>query len=38
MEKHAAGRDAEHHPDGTRRVFMLYAVVPDVSETLGLRD
>src|SRR4051794_14374205 len=30
MEKHVADRDAEHHPDGTRRVFMLVAIVPEV--------
>src|SRR3954451_5960428 len=29
MTKHTADRDAEHHPDGTRRVFMLVAIVPD---------
>lgn len=29
MKKHTADRDAEHHPDGTRRVFMLFAIVPE---------
>src|SRR5262245_54270520 len=27
--KHTADRDAEHHPEGTRRVFCLYAIVPE---------
>jgi DNA-binding transcriptional ArsR family regulator len=29
MKKHTGDRDAEHHPDGTRRVFMLVAIVPE---------
>jgi ferric-dicitrate binding protein FerR (iron transport regulator) len=29
MKKHTAGRDAAHHPEGTRRVFCLFAVVPE---------
>ena len=29
MKKHVADRDAAHHPDGTRRVFCLFAVVPE---------
>jgi DNA-binding transcriptional ArsR family regulator len=31
VEKHAADRDAVHHPDGTRRVFCLFAIVPEPS-------
>jgi DNA-binding transcriptional ArsR family regulator len=29
MKKHTAGRDAAHHPEGTRRVFCLFAIVPE---------
>ena len=29
MKKHTADRDAAHHPEGTRRVFFLYALVPE---------
>ena len=29
MEKHTGDRDASHHPDGTRRVFCLFAIVPE---------
>ena len=29
VEKHAADRDAAHHPEGTRRVFCLFAIVPE---------
>ena len=29
MKKHTGDRDAAHHPDGTRRVFCLFAVVPE---------
>ena len=29
MKKHTGDRDAEHHPDGTRRVFMMFAIVPE---------
>lgn len=29
LKKFTADRDAAHHPDGTRRVFCLLAVVPD---------
>jgi DNA-binding transcriptional ArsR family regulator len=29
MRKHTADRDATHHPEGTRRVFCLFAVVPE---------
>jgi DNA-binding transcriptional ArsR family regulator len=28
VKKHTADRDATHHPEGTRRVFCLVAVVP----------
>ena len=29
VEKHSADRDAAHHPEGTRRVFCLFAIVPE---------
>jgi DNA-binding transcriptional ArsR family regulator len=29
MRKHIADRDAAHHPEGTRRVFCLVAIVPE---------
>src|SRR5262245_43969825 len=29
MKKHTADRDAAHHPEGTRRVFCLFAIVPE---------
>ena len=29
MKKHTGDRDAAHHPDGTRRVFSLFAIVPE---------
>ena len=29
FEKHTADRDAAHHPEGTRRVFCLFAIVPE---------
>jgi DNA-binding transcriptional ArsR family regulator len=29
MNKHTADRDAAHHPEGTRRVFCLFAIVPE---------
>ena len=30
-KKYAGERDAEHHPEGTRRVFCLVAVVPETT-------
>jgi DNA-binding transcriptional ArsR family regulator len=33
--KHTADRDAAHHPEGTRRVFCLYAIVPESSSASG---
>jgi DNA-binding transcriptional ArsR family regulator len=33
--KHTADRDAGHHPEGTRRVFCLYAIVPESSSASG---
>jgi DNA-binding transcriptional ArsR family regulator len=30
LKKYTGDRDAEHHPEGTRRVFCLVAVVPEV--------
>jgi DNA-binding transcriptional ArsR family regulator len=32
VKKHAGDRDAAHHPEGTRRVFCLFAIVPEPSE------
>ena len=29
LKKYTGDRDAAHHPDGTRRVFCLLAIVPD---------
>jgi DNA-binding transcriptional ArsR family regulator len=29
MKKHTGDRDAAHHPEGTRRVFCLFAIVPE---------
>jgi DNA-binding transcriptional ArsR family regulator len=29
FKKHTADRDAAHHPEGTRRVFCLFAIVPE---------
>ena len=29
LKKYTADRDAEHHPEGTRRVFCLFAIVPE---------
>jgi DNA-binding transcriptional ArsR family regulator len=29
LERHLAGRDAAHHPEGTRRVFCMVAIVPE---------
>jgi len=29
MKKHTGDRDATHHPEGTRRVFCLFAIVPE---------
>ena len=29
MKKHTADRDAAHHPEATRRVFFLFALVPE---------
>jgi DNA-binding transcriptional ArsR family regulator len=29
MKKHTADRDAAHHPEGTRRVFFLFGLVPE---------
>jgi len=29
MKKHTGDRDAMHHPEGTRRVFCLFAIVPE---------
>ena len=29
MKKHTSDRDAAHHPEGTRRVFCLFAIVPE---------
>ena len=29
LKKHTADRDAAHHPEGTRRVFCLIAIVPE---------
>jgi hypothetical protein len=29
LKKYTGDRDAEHHPEGTRRVFCLVAVVPE---------
>ena len=29
VDKHTADRDAAHHPEGTRRVFCLFAIVPE---------
>jgi DNA-binding transcriptional ArsR family regulator len=29
VKKHTAERDAAHHPAGTRRVFCLFAIVPE---------
>jgi DNA-binding transcriptional ArsR family regulator len=31
FRKHTADRDAARHPEGTRRVFCLYAIVPEPS-------
>jgi DNA-binding transcriptional ArsR family regulator len=31
FKKHTADRDTEHHPEGTRRVFCLYAIVPEAT-------
>ena len=30
FEKHLAGRDAAHHPPGTRRIVTVLAIVPEV--------
>jgi DNA-binding transcriptional ArsR family regulator len=32
IKKYVADRDAEHHPEGTRRVFTLVAIVPGVEQ------
>ena len=29
LKKYTGDRDAEHHPEGTRRVFCLFAIVPE---------
>ena len=29
MKKYTGDRDAVHHPEGTRRVFCLFAIVPE---------
>jgi hypothetical protein len=31
MKKYTADRDAAHHPEGTRRLFCLVAIVPEAS-------
>lgn len=32
VEKHVGDRDAAHHPEGTRRVLLVLATVPEVPE------
>ncbi len=33
FEKHLAGRNAAHHPPGTRRVLTVFATVPEVADS-----